>query len=85
LKKEKQNLQKQIDNFNVLIFKDLLFIKDKRKEVNKNRREVKKLKYKLDEYVQKELFVSSTNFSFSSSSSSSLLSKEEFPQNWIEQ
>jgi hypothetical protein len=43
--KEKQHLQKQIDNSNVLISIDLPFIKDKGKEVNKNGREVKKLKY----------------------------------------
>jgi hypothetical protein len=45
--------------------------------VNKSRREVKKLKYKLDEYAQKDPFILSNS---SSSSSSSLLSKDELPQ-----
>jgi hypothetical protein len=36
IEKDKQDLQKQIDDFNVLISKDLLFIKDKQKEVRKN-------------------------------------------------
>jgi hypothetical protein len=80
--KEQQDLQKQRNDFNVLISKDLLFIKEKQKEVNKNRREVKKLTYKLDEYKQKDLFTLSNNSS--SSSSSSLLDPNERPQNWTE-
>jgi hypothetical protein len=41
IEKDKQDLQKQIDDFNTLISKDLLFIKDKQKEVRKNRNKLK--------------------------------------------
>jgi hypothetical protein len=48
IKKDKQDLQKQIDDVNVLISKYLLFIKYKQNECRKNRNELKKLIYKLD-------------------------------------
>jgi hypothetical protein len=41
IEKEKQELQKQIDSYNLLISCDMSFIKDKQKEVNKNRKQVK--------------------------------------------
>jgi peptidoglycan hydrolase CwlO-like protein len=65
--KEKHDLQKQIDDFNALISKDVSFIKDKQKEVNKNRRQVKKLKFKLDECSEKDPNISAKNSSSSSS------------------
>jgi hypothetical protein len=59
------------------------FIKDKQKQLAKNRKEVKQLKYKLEEFVQKNPFTSMNNSSSTSSSSPySLLSPEELPQNW---
>jgi activator of HSP90 ATPase len=72
------------------------FIKDKQKELAKNRKEVKQLKYKLDEYIQKDSYISINNSSSSSLSSSpsssspsssspsspySVLSLEELPPN----
>jgi hypothetical protein len=76
IEQEKQDLQKQIDNYNLLISNDMSFIKDKQKEV-------KQLKYKLDEFIQKDPFISINNsYSTSSSSPYSLLSPEELPQNW---
>jgi hypothetical protein len=36
--KEKQDLQKQIDNYNLLISNNMSFIKDKQKELAKNRK-----------------------------------------------
>jgi hypothetical protein len=48
IEKEKQDLQKQIDNYNLLISNNISFIKDKQKELVKNRKEVKQLKCKLD-------------------------------------
>jgi hypothetical protein len=71
----------------MLISKDVSLIKDTEKELYKNRKLVKRLKYKLDEYVEKYLSVQTNNSSYSSSSSSSssstflLLNPEEFPQN----
>jgi transcription initiation factor IIE alpha subunit len=53
-------------------------IKNRQKELYKNRKIVKKLKYKLDEYTEKDLFISTNN---SSSSTFSLLNPEELPQN----
>jgi hypothetical protein len=35
---EKQELQKQIDNYNMLISKDMLLIKNRQKELYKNRK-----------------------------------------------
>jgi hypothetical protein len=61
----------------------LLFIKYKQKEVRNNRNELKKLKYKLDEYIQKDLFILSNNTT--SSSFSSLLDPDMLPQNWNEE
>jgi hypothetical protein len=59
-------------------------IKDRQKELYKNRKLVKRLKYKLDEYIEKDKSVP-TNNSYSSSSSSSssfsLLYPEELLQN----
>jgi peptidoglycan hydrolase CwlO-like protein len=43
IEKEKQELQKQIDNYNLLISENMSFIKDKQKELAKNRKEVKQL------------------------------------------
>jgi hypothetical protein len=89
--KEKQDLQKQIDNYNLLISNNMSFIKNKQKEPAKNRKQVKQLKYKLDEFVQKDPFISMNYFSsFSSSSSSSsstflLLNLEELPINWTDE
>jgi hypothetical protein len=86
IEKNKQNLQKQIDDFNVLISKDLLFIKDKQKEVKNNRNELKRLKCKLDKCVQKDPFILSNNSSSSSSTSSSSSSLlDDLPQNWTEE
>jgi hypothetical protein len=85
IEKEKQDLQKQIDNYNLLISNNMSFIKDKQKELAKNRKKVKQLKYKLDEIIQKDPYISMNNSSSTSLfSPSSLLSPEELPQNWTE-
>jgi hypothetical protein len=58
------------------------FIKDKQKELAKNRKEVKQLKFKLDQYIQKDTYISINNSSSTSPSSPySVLSPEELPQN----
>jgi hypothetical protein len=41
IKKENQDLQKQIDNFNILISKNISLIKNIQKELYKNRKLVK--------------------------------------------
>jgi hypothetical protein len=74
-KKKKQYLQKQIDNYYLLISSDMSFIFDKHKELNKNR-------IQLDEFVQKDPFISINNSSSTSSSPYSVLNPEELPQNW---
>jgi hypothetical protein len=82
LEQEKEELQKQIDNYNLLISQNMSFIKDKQNENRKNRNEVKQLKYKLDEFIQKDPFISTSNSSSTSSSSPySLLILEELPHN----
>jgi hypothetical protein len=46
---------------------------------------VKKLTYKLNEFIQKDQFISMNNSSSTSPSSPySLLSPEELPQNWTD-
>jgi hypothetical protein len=86
IEKEKQELQKQIDNYNLLISENMSFIKDKQKELAKNRKEVKQLTYKLNEYTQKHPFISMNNsISTSPSSPYSVLSPEELPSNWTHQ
>jgi hypothetical protein len=53
--------------------------------VRKNRNELKKLTYKLDEYKQKDPYILSNNSSSSSTSSSSSLLSDDLPQIWTEQ
>jgi hypothetical protein len=69
LEKEKQELQKQIDNYNLLISQNMSFIKEKQNENRKNRKELKQLKYKLDKFIQKDPFISMNNSSSTSSTS----------------
>jgi hypothetical protein len=45
LEKEKQDLQNQIDNYNLLISDNMSFTKDKQKELVETRKKVKQLKY----------------------------------------
>jgi hypothetical protein len=65
----------------------LSFIKDKQNENLKNRNEVKKLTYKLNESIQKDPFILMNNSSSSTSSSSpySILNPDERPLNWTDQ
>jgi hypothetical protein len=79
--KEKQDFLKQIGDFNKLISKNISFIKNSQKELYKNRKLVKKLKYKLDEYIEKNSSIPTNN---SSSSPFLLLNPEELPQNLSE-
>jgi hypothetical protein len=69
IEKEKQDPQKQIDNYNLLTADNMSFIKDKQKELAKNRKEVKQLTRKLDEYIQKNPFILMNNSSSTSPSS----------------
>jgi hypothetical protein len=76
LEQEKEELQKQIDNYNKL------FIKEKQNENRKNRNEVKKSVYKLNEFIQNDPFISMNSSSSTSPSSPYwLLSPEELPSN----
>jgi hypothetical protein len=83
-KKKKKDLLKKIDNFNILISKDLSLIKDRQKELCKNRNPVNQMRYKLDEYFENHPSIPIINSSSSSSSSSkfSLLNSKEIPRNW---
>jgi hypothetical protein len=85
IEEEKQELQKQIDNYNQLISQNMSFIKNKQNENWKNRNEVKKLTYKLNESIQKDPFISMNNSSsISPSSPYSVISLDERPLNWTE-
>jgi hypothetical protein len=83
--KEQQNLEKRRNNLNVLISKKLLEIKEKYKEVNKCRKEVKNITYQLDKNKENDPFTSLNNSSSFSSSSFSVLDPSQRPQNWTEQ
>jgi hypothetical protein len=86
LLKKKNKSFKQIDDYNRLISENMTFIKDKQNENRKNRNEVKKLTYKLNESIQKDPFISMNNSSSTSFSSPySVLNPKELPQNWTEQ
>jgi hypothetical protein len=67
LEQEKEELQKQINNYNKLISENMTLIKNKQNENRKNRNEVKKLIRKLDEFIQKDPFILMNNSSSSSS------------------
>jgi hypothetical protein len=67
----------------MLISKDLSIIKNGQKELYKNRKIVKEMKYKLNEYIVKDPSLP-TNTSSSSSSTFSLLNPKELPQNFDE-
>jgi hypothetical protein len=47
----------------------MFFIKEKQNDLRKNRNEVKKLTYKLNEFIQKDPFISMNNSSSTSPSS----------------
>jgi hypothetical protein len=82
IEKEKQDLQKQIDNFNMLISKDMTLIKNAQKKLYKNRKLVKQMIYKVDEYIEKD--PSSPTNNSSSSSIFLLLNLGELIQNLSE-
>jgi hypothetical protein len=86
LQQEKEELQKQIDNYNLLISQNMSFIKDKQNENRKNRNEVKKLTYRLNESIQKDPFISMNNSSSTYHSYPySVLNPDERPLNWTKQ
>jgi hypothetical protein len=77
--KEKQDLLKQIDNYSMLISKNLSIIKNKQKKLYRNRKIVKQMNYKEDKYIVKHSSLQTNNYS--SYSTFFLLNSEEIPLN----